>query len=313
MDSLKQMAKEYSVLENVDKSSFQRSARLLQSIWRVEHEYEMGQVSNRNGPPRCIGSRLAMPWAQESLANYLSENIRDVVRSEVLDPVKSKGKLYGKPRIFNDLLSSQPLCFNLFGELSQDLQLATSIMQNLTAGKVEAVTRIEFEWSPGQGDPIYTGDRSAFDVYVEFLTPANTKGFFGIEVKYHENLIGKAATTTDRHHQISGQMDCFDEAFLKDLEKQPLQQIWRDHMLAGIHKIQNKFDEGIFVFLYPEKNTHCSEALGKYKRCLTSTDTFAEWTIESVANQVKQATNDDWIDLFTDRYLDFNKIPDLNL
>jgi hypothetical protein len=51
----------------------------------------------------------------------------------------------------------------------------------------------------------------------------------------------------------------------------------------------------------------------KYKRCLTSTDTFAEWTIELVANQVKQATDDDWIDLFTDRYLDFNKIPDLNL
>tara|TARA_B100000745_G_scaffold283496_1_gene217585 strand:+ start:90 stop:854 length:765 start_codon:yes stop_codon:yes gene_type:complete len=254
-----------------------------------------------------------MPWAQERLKNYLTENIRDVVRSEVLDPVKSKGKLYGKPRIFNDLLSSQPLCFNLFGELSQDLQLVTSIMQNLTAGKVETVTRIEFEWSPGQGDPIYTGDRSAFDVYVEFLTPTNTKGFFGIEVKYHENLIGKAATTTDRHYQISGQMDCFDEGFLKELEKQPLQQIWRDHMLAGIHKIQNKFDEGIFVFLYPEKNTHCLEAMEKYKRCLTSTDTFAEWTIESVANQVKQATDDDWIDLFTDRYLDFNKISDLNL
>ena len=95
MDSLKQMAKEYSVLENVDRSSFQRSARLLQSIWRVEHEYDMGQVPNRNGP-RPIGSRLPMPWAQEKLANYLTENIRDVVRSEVLDPVKSKGKLYGK-------------------------------------------------------------------------------------------------------------------------------------------------------------------------------------------------------------------------
>jgi hypothetical protein len=132
MDPLKQMAKEYSVLENVDKSSFQRSARLLQSIWRVEHEYEMGQVPNKHGSPRLIGSRLPMPWAQESLANYLTENIRDVVRSEVLDPVKSKGKLYGKPRIFNDLLSSQPLCFNLFGELSQDLQLATSIMQMRT-------------------------------------------------------------------------------------------------------------------------------------------------------------------------------------
>ena len=141
MTSLNQTAAQYSVLENVDKSVFQRSARILQSMWRAEQGFEMGQVSNRDRA-RPIGSRLPMPWAQESLANYLTENIRGVVRSEVLDPVKSKGKLYGKPRIFNDLLSSQPLCFNLFGELTLDLPLATSVMKKLTEGKVEKVTML---------------------------------------------------------------------------------------------------------------------------------------------------------------------------
>ena len=209
MTSLNQTAAQYSVLENVDKSIFQRSARILQSIWRFKEGFEMGQVSNRDRT-RPIGSRLPMPWAQESLANYLTENIQDVVRSEVLDPVKSKGKLYGKPRIFNDLLSSQPLCFNLFGELTLDLTLATSVIKKLTVGKVENVTRIEFEWSPGRGDITYTGDRSAFDVYVEFLTPEHKKGFLGIEVKYHENLIGKASPDKERYDEIAGSMDCFD-------------------------------------------------------------------------------------------------------
>ena len=312
MTSLDQTAAQYSVLENVDKSVFQRSARILQSMWRAEQGFEMGQVSNRDRA-RPIGSRLPMPWAQESLANYLTENIRGVVRSEVLDPVKSKNKLYGKPRIFNDLLSSQPLCFNLFGELTLDLPLATSVMKKLSEGKVETVTRIEFEWSPGRGDITYTGDRSAFDVYVEFLTPEHKKGFLGIEVKYHENLIGKASPDRERYDEIAQDMNCFDPRRTDELRAQPLQQIWRDHMLAGVHKIQNKFDEGIFVFLYPEKNIHCSEAMGKYKKCLTNTDTFLEWTIESVTDQVKQATKSSWIDSFTNRYLDFSKVPDSSL
>ena len=62
-----------------------------------------------------------MPWAEETLSNYLTETVRGVVGQEVLDKTKSSGKLYGRPRIFNDLLSSQPLAFNLFGDGLRDI------------------------------------------------------------------------------------------------------------------------------------------------------------------------------------------------
>jgi hypothetical protein len=39
------------------------------------------------------------------------------VRREVIHPGRDRSKLYGQPRIFNDLLSIQPLSFNLFAEL----------------------------------------------------------------------------------------------------------------------------------------------------------------------------------------------------
>ena len=119
---LRELAERYSALEAVDKSDFQRSARILQSMWRAEQGYEIGELKTKSGS-RLLGSRLVMPWAQDKLANYLSDTIKCVVGDEVMDPVKSKGKLYGKPRIFNDLLSSQPLCFNLFAELQRDLPL----------------------------------------------------------------------------------------------------------------------------------------------------------------------------------------------
>ena len=305
--TLRDLAERYSALETVDKSDFQRSARILHSMWRAECVYEIGELKTRTGS-KPLGSRLVMPWAQETRANYLSDTIKDVVLDEVMDPVKSKGKLYGKPRIFNDLLSSQPLCFNLFAELQRDLPLATDVIKNLTNGLVSSVTAIDFEWSPGRGDPRLTGDRSAFDVYVSFSSAGDKKGFIGIEVKYHENLIGAASPHKDRYDQIADQMGCFKESNREDLKAQPLQQIWRDHLLAGIHRIADGFEEGFFVFLYPEKNTHCSSAVSDYERCLTNTDTFASWTMESVASAIKRCTSDAWIDRFIDRYLAFEKV-----
>jgi hypothetical protein len=302
------LAREYHAYESIDKSQFQRSARLLQSIWRTEKGYANGEHKSKKGI-KVLGSRLPMPWAQETLATYLNDTIRDVVREEVLTPDNSRGKLYARPRIFNDLLSSQPLCFNLFAELKRDLSLATVVMSELAPGVVGSVLDIDFEWSPGKSDPRLTGDRSAFDVYVTFKSPSGGSGFIGIEVKYHENLTGKAANTTNRHIEIASQMGCFKQSALEQLKQQPLQQIWRDHLLAGIHRIANNFKEGFFVFLYPEQNVHCSKAIKSYADCLITEQTFASWTLESVANAIKRHTDDEWVDLLIDRYLNFEKIP----
>lgn len=149
MDPLTRLEIQHTCRESGN--TFQRRARLLQSIWREEQGYPMGISADAN-PPRPIGSVLEAKWAQASLANFLTDTIRDVVRAEVLDPVRSRGKLYGQPRIFQNLLSSQPLCFNLFGELQRDLPLATSVMSDMTEGRVQEVTGIDFEHSPGRGD-----------------------------------------------------------------------------------------------------------------------------------------------------------------
>ena len=309
MHDLDELAAKYHAFEKVDISDFQRRARTLQSIWREEQGYPMGVHRGRKGE-RPLGSRLPMPWARETLANYLTETIRQVVRSEVLDRRKSLGKLYGQPRIFNDLLSSQPLCFNLFGELQQDLSLATSVFRSLSFGRVREVTGIEFEYSPGRGDPRYTGDRSAFDVYATTRTPEDGRGFVAIEMKYHENLRGVAAPHQPRYDEVAGTMGCFEGDHLRRLRSQPLQQIWRDHLLAGIHQHVDGFDDGFFAFLYPRDNPHCADAVRAYGECLSDADSFAPWTLEQVGAAIEQHTQAEWISLFADRYLNFDKLDD---
>jgi len=241
------------------------------------------------------------------LANYLTKPIRDVVRAEVCDPVASAGKLYGKPRIFDNLLSSQPLCFNLFGELTYDLHLASAVVSNLSDGRFTEVTSIAFEYSPGHGDPRYLNDHSAFDVFVHCRTAGGGTGFLGIEVKYHENMAGAAGKDKTRYDEVADQMGCFtrERGLLK---ASPLQQIWRDHLLAGITRIEDNYDDGMFVMLYPQDNPHVSRAIDNYRTQLLNEDTFAVWIMEDFVDKLRDHSDAPWIELFYDRYLAFEKI-----
>lgn len=307
MTDLIKLAKRYYAYETSDKSDFQRKARILQSMWRKEQGYEVGVHIGKNGE-RPLGSRLVMPWAEETLSNYLTETIRQVVRDEVVDEENSKGKLYKKPRIFNDLLSSQPLCFNLFAEPQRDLNLASSIFTEFTSGRVNRVTGIEFEFSPGRGEDKYTGDKSAFDIYIKYEPDLGGQGFFGVEVKYHEDLCVEPAEHRPRYEEIAEMMGCFKIEKMDDLKSPPLQQIWRDHLLTGILKKEGNFDEGTFAFLYPRDNPHCEAAILDYRECLAESDSFQVWIMEDLIDVIQNHTQEDWVERFSDRYLNFIKV-----
>lgn len=308
--NLDELAASLDVLERVDSSAFQRRARVLQSVWREERGLPCGEHNGRLGA-RALGSRLPVRFAEDTLANFLTETVRAVVRAEVCDPDASAGKLYGKPRIFNDLLSSQPLCFNLFGELTRDLPLASALVSSLSRGRFAEVTSIAFELSPGRGDPLYLSDRSAFDVFLRCRGAAGGTGLVGIEVKYHENLRGTAGDHKARYDEVADMMGCF-VSDRGPLQFSPLQQIWRDHLLAGITRIEDGYDDGMFVILYPRDNPHVSTALDDYRAQLSNADSFAAWTMEGVVGKLRELSDAAWIDAFSDRYLAFDKI-DLRL
>jgi hypothetical protein len=103
---------------------------------------------------------------------------------------------------------------------------------------------------------------------VGFLTPSGGKGFAGIEVKYSETLGGAASRHHRRHDEVAASMGCFRAERLDELRSQPLHQIWRDHLLAGSLLTEGDYEDGFFVFLYPEENPHCYGAQVAYRDCL---------------------------------------------
>lgn|GEM_PF-1237199 len=247
----------------------------------------MGGGLASEGAPLC--STIDLGHARATLANFLNETIRGVVGHEVLGPGRDPDSLIEPDRFLGNLLSSQPLCFNLFGELARDLDLATRVLKAIMPGRIGRVIEIKFEYSPGRGEEGYTGDRSAFDVFVRYESETQRRGFLGIEVKYHEALKDKAAPHRPRYDELADAMGCFplDRSALKD---KPLQQIWRDHLLAGALVGGGLgYDEGTFVFLYPCDNDACTRALAAYRAQLTSDATFATWTLEDVVAAQRDA------------------------
>ncbi len=246
-----------------------------------------------------------MPYAKETLANYMTETIRSVVRAEVLDPVKSAGKMYREPRIFEDLLSSQPLCFNLFGELQRDLDLASRSMGTLLKDPGVRVTSVAFEQSPGRSDARFTEDKSAFDVFVELVASDGSRQFVGIEVKYHEDLDLPPARHRSRYDEVANAMECFAVESLPRLRKKPLEQLWRDHLLAGslLLDAASGFAHGTFAIVYPSENTPVVRAVEAYRACLTKRATFAAWTLEQVLDAIDASRAGPWAREVRGRYL----------
>ncbi len=246
-------------------TDFSAHGRLLQSKWRESKGYPFAKY----------GNFLPSEFAKSNKVNFLSDKVRCLAQYELLRK-GVKGKLIKEDRMWENLLSSQPLCFNLFGELHFDLKMATKYFKKLFPERIGEVTDVLFEHSPGRDDIRFTGDHSAFDVFVEYKR-GDVKGFVGIEVKYAESLKEeqeKSSIATFTKHENEYRRLTTNEIFvpgaIDSLKHAPLSQIWRDHLLSIATK--SIYDEGFFVFLYPSQNDQCSKGVKLYSQYLISSD-----------------------------------------
>ena len=287
---------------------FQQRARLLQALWRERRGYEDG-----GGGQSWAGSRLDAKFARDTKANLMTQAARDAADAELAAKRGGSKQVIQEERLWTNLLSSQPLAFNLFAELQADLALATRVLTRLWPARVSEVTRIRFEYSPGHGDITYTHDHTAFDVFFEVVAPTGGRSFIGLEVKYHEALDDPPATHKPRYDEVTAAMRCFRPESLAALRVKPLEQIWRDHMLAGSMSLHaaGGWEPGLYVFLYPEGNEECRRAVHLYKDILSDTSTFAAVTLETMVAAIEAETDAAWIGEVRERYLGWQAIEQL--
>jgi hypothetical protein len=287
---------------------WQRRLRLLQARWREEMGLHIGTQTGREG---VLGSRIEAGSAERCYSNFLTDTIREVVRATLEKEEKEpQGKLIRKQRLLEDLLSSQPMCFNLFGELQADLVAATAWARQLWPDRVETVTLVDFEYSPGRSKDRYLGNRTAFDVYVEHTVPGGAQGFIAIESKYHEDLAEPAADTRERVFDVARGSGLFAEEALAVLAQPPFQQIWFDHLLALSMLQADKArwgENGLFVFLHPAASEPSYRVVPEYQRHLKDHRTFQRMTLEECVGALQSTVGVPWVDAFGRRYLGWGR------
>jgi hypothetical protein len=94
--------------------------RLLQSKYRAEvlgEECGVGPTRNRT---TRYGNMLAN--GEETGSNFISEAAFELAKEKVLQKQSNKSLTIDEFRLFNNMLSSMPMCFNLFSDLRQLLR-----------------------------------------------------------------------------------------------------------------------------------------------------------------------------------------------
>ena len=171
---------------------FVAKCRKLQSIYRYEIGEEIRPYIDRYGNVHYYGNYISNGEIPKEgcWKNFLTEyafeyaNYR-VEHKEIYETIESD-------RLFNNLLSSQPMAFNLFCPLRQMLEespeTATNVIKAaLTGYPIDKVTEVELEFIPKNNESLI-GDKSAMDAIIRFEDEAGKRGFIAVETKYSENL-----------------------------------------------------------------------------------------------------------------------------
>lgn len=292
--------------------------RYLQGKWLLDNNLPVKKE------PGQRNSDVYGNYTSSNCANFMTSEIVALVDDE-LKPENKGDRMMEEYRLRHNLLSSQPLCFNLFGELKLHLDKASEFFNILYNGYFQSIDNILFEYNPQRRSPQLTGDRSAFDVFVEYTSKAGRKGFIGIEMKYAETLkegaksvieimnkqfCDEPRTRKDRYEELSKGLFSPDDFDL--LEKLPRFQIWRDHLLAVsmCMAYSEQYDEGMFLFLSPYTNKLCRQGVMSYSELLLNKNPLEshfhyDW-LEDYIDALHQVFKSKWTESMAQRYLGRN-------
>ncbi|MBW8011998.1 MAG: hypothetical protein FVQ83_12285 [Chloroflexi bacterium] len=220
-------------------TGFTKRMRFHQSWWRAfVLAEEQGEHPIRNN--ELIGS--AIQKGEISGKNFLSNNIRKAV-----DETIKERKLFGagiieEGRLFNNLLSSQPLCFNFFGELMLDKDFALQVLRCFYPD-LTSVNRVIFEFAPVEN---YTNDKSAFDVAFEVMQKSE-KGMIGFECKFTDTF-SQTEYSKDEYREVYRQSNNFAKEYELYISGR-YNQLFRNQLIAEA-LLQNEEYQFVYTGLF---------------------------------------------------------------
>ena len=227
--------------------------------------------------------------------NFLTTNAIKAVRETLAKRTKENTGIIEEDRLFNNLLSSQPLCFNFFGELYADHDFGLLVLKRFYPNLTELIS-VNFEFSSTIN---YTNDRSAFDIAFE-VKAANKKGLIGFECKYTDTFSFKPSKSTifygdvgNKNHDTyleiyNKSKDSFTKPYFEFVQSKDFNQLFRNQLISEALLQDNKYDfvrTGLFCYQDDSSATATAKA---FKTMLSNPDNFQLITYSDFISKVQQ-------------------------
>lgn len=167
-------------LGTVPSKGLTRRVRLHQGWWRLN---VLNQIAGDH--PITKGETVCNTVlnGEASGNNFLTPATLKIIKETLKNRTTEDGGKIETVRLYNNLLSSQPLSFNFFAELENNKDLGLKILQ-IWWKDLTKLNHVLFEYSPPQN---YTKDGSAFDVAFD-VQFGDKRGFIGLECKYTDTF-----------------------------------------------------------------------------------------------------------------------------
>lgn len=293
-------------------AEFTRKCRELQGKFRERMGEPMGKGPYPKGPNYQInmlvnGEKTGKNFVNEYTFNYAKHRVAKIKHNETID----------KYRLFNNMLSSQPMAFNLFCPFMQmreegKLKAVTKIFKSIFPDKcIGEITEVGLEFLHTDIEN-YLNDCTAMDAIVRYKDTDGKPAFIAIETKYTdvlgENTSGRKNAKYDYWIEKIGMFKPDTEAELirsakaaktakdsKELKRilkgmKVVTQIYRNFLLTECYGIVEKANRCYSVMLAPAQHPTTEKEVAslrdelkpeyQYKISAVSLEDFVERTLQ---------------------------------
>jgi hypothetical protein len=295
-------------------NSFAAKARFLQSWYRVN---VLNQTDYGFGPDKNSKTKYGniLVGGEETGSNFLLPSI--FKHAQYRTQFLKNGETISEYRLFNNMLSSQPMCFNLFYPLKalfeKDHIVAAKIFSACFPSlKIAEIVAVEIEYLPYPKSE-YLNDLTAFDAMLIYTTLKGERNILAIETKYVEKLGSNPSNDKTKKKQE----ELVDESLLfietaKNQASKGFGQLGRNILLAEKFRIVNRLDKAFAVVISPSGNDSSQKEINDFHSLMHPDyhDRLFYLSLEEMVDQIKDNVPKallPWILDFNRRYLVFSE------
>lgn len=237
--------------------------------------------------------------------NFLDDDITAYVYERITGP----GTI-DRDRLKRNMLSSMPLCFNLFGALRKRPAAAARGLATVLDLDIDEILDVKIEWAPNPH--AHLRDRTAFDAFIRYQTSEGCHAFLGIETKYTENPFGEERIyTSSRYTAITRDPNSgFRYGAESRLAEPPTNQLWRNALLVHSLRSTDEFDDGHLVVLSSLENESVTSVVRGLEREVHDPRSLLRFAVyeDVVSGLSKETELSSWAREFRRRYLDLSPV-----